>query len=105
MGQSVCYTCLSGNGISDRGMGKILNISSAGVRFTTERILSRGVRMELSIDWPVLLDNTCLMKLVIQGCLARSDTNAAVVKVEHYEFRTRAANPIPSLPCSINLRT
>jgi len=82
-----------------------LNISSAGVRFTTERILSPGARMELSIDWPALLDNSCLMKLIIQGCVARSDTNAAVVKVEHYEFRTRAANPIPSLPCSINLRT
>lgn len=88
---------MSGEGASDEGVGKILNVSSSGVRFTTERTLSVGQSMEVTVDWPALIDNKCLMKLVINGWVVRSDSNSAVVKVEHYEFRTRASKAVPVL--------
>ena len=83
-------------------MGKVLDISSKGVRFTTESALKPGTRLELSIDWPVRLNDSCLLKLMIYGCVIRSDQNAAVIKIEHYEFRTRASMPCPVLADSVS---
>ena len=72
------------------GVGKVLDISSKGVCFTTECVLKVGTRVELSVDWPLLLDHTYPLKLMIIGHVSRSNNKAAVVRIEHYEFRTRA---------------
>jgi hypothetical protein len=97
IGQDVCYKYLSGHGVSDKGVGKVLNVSSSGVRFTTERTLSIGKSVEVTVEWPALIDNRCLMKLVIEGWVVRSDSNSAAVKIERYEFRTRASNAVSVL--------
>ena len=97
IGQDVCYKCLFGHRVSDEGVGKILNVSSSGVRFTTERTLSIGKTVEVTVEWPALIDNKCLMKLVIEGWVVRSDANSAAVKIEHHEFRTRASKAVPVL--------
>lgn len=88
--------------------GKILNVSSSGVRFTTERTLSVGQTVEVTVEWPALIDNKCLMKLVIEGWVARSDSNSAAVKIEHYEFAPAppvigdGCNPFLSAPEAFN---
>ena len=97
IGQGVCYKCLSGHTVSDEGVGKILNVSSSGVSFTTERTLSVGKPVELTVEWPALIDNKCMMKLVIHGWVIRSDSNSAAVKIAHYEFRTRASKTVAAL--------
>jgi hypothetical protein len=98
IGQDVRYKCLSGGRLSDGGAGKSLDVSSGGVRFTTERALSVGELLEVTVKWPALVDNTCLMKLVINGQVIRSDPNSAAVKIERYEFRTRASKAFPVSP-------
>lgn len=95
IGQDVCYICLSGSRVDDEGVGKIVNVSSSGVRFTTEHTLNVGKRVEVTVEWPALIDDKCLMNLVIKGWVARSDSNSAAVKIEHYEFRTRASKAVP----------
>jgi len=95
--QDISYKCLSGEQIFDKGVGKMLDISSSGVRFTTARALNVGENVEVTINWPALIDNKCLMKLVIKGSVVRSDSNNAAVKIEHYEFRTRASDPLPGV--------
>jgi hypothetical protein len=89
--QPVCYTCLSGG--RHAGVGKVLDISSKGVRFTTEYALNPGPRLELSVNWPARLNGTCLLQLMIYGDVVRSEKSAAAVRIEHYEFRTRASTP------------
>ena len=93
----VRYKCVSGQRVLDEGAGKVVDISSGGVRFTTERTLGVGKKVEITVAWPVLIDNKCLLKLVINGWVIRSDSKSAAVKIEHYEFRTRASKPISEI--------
>ena len=74
-----------------------MDISSKGIRFTTQCALRRGAPIEITVDWPVLLNATCGMKLIISGCVVRSDSSFAVVRIVHYEFRTRASRQVPVL--------
>jgi len=87
--EQVRYKMLYGQRIAETGTGKTLNISSGGVWFTTENILMVGMPIELSMNWPVLLNDSCPMKLMIYGCVIRSNEKGAVVAIERYEFRTQ----------------
>jgi hypothetical protein len=72
------------------GTGKTLNIGSGGVLFTTEEKLPLGRTVELSVNWPARLDGTCPLKFVAVGPVVRSEAKIAAVRIERYEFRTRA---------------
>jgi hypothetical protein len=87
--QDVRYKMLYGQQIAEAGVGRTINISSHGVWFTTETMLPPGLPVELSMNWPVLLNDSCAMKLMIFGCVIRSSERGAVVAVERYEFRTQ----------------
>jgi c-di-GMP-binding flagellar brake protein YcgR len=87
--QDIRYKMLYGQRIAETGTGKTLNISSGGVWFTTENMLTTGMPVELSLSWPVLLNDACPMKLMIYGCVVRSNERGAAVAIERYEFRTQ----------------
>ncbi len=87
--QEVRYKMLYGQRIAETGNGKTINISSGGVWFTTESMLTTGMPVELSMTWPVLLNDNCPMKLMIYGCVVRSNERGAAVAIERYEFRTQ----------------
>jgi hypothetical protein len=72
------------------GNGQTLNIGSGGVAFMTDGPLQLGAFVELSISWPVLLDETCPMRLIIFGRVLRSSGKRAVCSVDKYEFRTQS---------------
>ena len=86
-------------------MGKICDISSGGVRFmsdwhqtvdTSSEPLALGTKVELSIDWPVLLDGACRLQLKGRGRIVRSDGHAIAIEFERYEFCTRKAHAAAS---------
>ena len=87
--QEVRYKMLYGQRIAETGTGRSLNISSGGVWFSTETMLTAGMPVELSMNWPVLLNDSCPMKLMIYGCVIRSTERGAAVAIERYEFRTQ----------------
>jgi c-di-GMP-binding flagellar brake protein YcgR len=89
--QEVRYKMLYGQRIAETGVGRTLNISSGGVWFTTENMLTSGMPVELSMNWPVLLNDSCPMKLMIYGCVVRSNEKGAAVAIERYEFRTQGS--------------
>ena len=97
---------LYGQRIAETGVGKTVNISSGGVWFTTETMLTSGMPIELSMTWPVLLNDSCPMKLMIYGCVVRSNDKGAAVAIERYEFRTsgRSMQPQPTIPAGIEFR-
>ena len=72
------------------GTGRTLNIGSGGVLFTTEELLPLGRTVELSVNWPARLDGTCPLKFVAIGRVIRAEAEIAAVRIERYEFRTRA---------------
>jgi hypothetical protein len=89
--QDVRYKMLYGQRIAETGMGKTRNISSGGLWFTTENPLTAGMPVEVSMNWPVLLHDSCPMKLMIYGCVIRSSEKGAAVSIERYEFRTQGS--------------
>jgi hypothetical protein len=77
------------------GTGKILegqtsDISSLAVRFQTGRQLPVGLRVKLSLRWPVRLDGMQPLQLVIYGCVIRDDNRGTVVEANTHEFRLAA---------------
>jgi hypothetical protein len=90
--QDVVYKVLYGPRLAESGRGATLNISSRGVLFTTESMLASGTPVEVSVRWPVLLNDSCPMKLMIFGCVIRSTDTTATVTIDRYEFRTQGAN-------------
>ena len=74
------------------GTGQTLNIGSGGVAFSTEHELCPGGFIELSISWPVLLDETCPMRLIVFGRVLRCTGKKAACTIDKYEFRTQARN-------------
>ena len=93
--QNLRYKLLYGSRVTETGTGRTVNISSSGVWFTTENVLGMGLPVELSMTWPARLNDVCPMKLMIYGCVVRSDQNGAALAIERYEFRTQGTAPIP----------
>lgn len=84
------YRLMQDGRILEAGLGQTVNICSGGVAFSLDRELATGTFIELSISWPVLLDNGTPMRLVIFGRVLRSDEGVSACTVDKYEFRTQA---------------
>lgn len=84
------YKVLQSDRIIGTGTGQTLDISSGGVAFEYSGSLKQGVLIELSISWPVLLDETCLMRLIIFGRVVRAGKRSAACTIDRYEFRTQS---------------
>ena len=93
--QEIRYKMLYGQRIAETGTGKTMNISSGGGWFSTETMLTSGMPVELSMSWPVLLNDSCLMKLMIYGCVVRSSREGSALAIERYEFRTQGTAALP----------
>jgi hypothetical protein len=87
------YKLLEGNTIVDTGLGTTLDMGSGGMAFLTEHGLLAGSFIELSISWPVMLGDSCPMRLIVFGRVVRSCGRLTACKVDKYEFRTQARIP------------
>jgi hypothetical protein len=90
MQREVRYKLLEQQAIVASGSGETLNMSSTGVAFRSDQALKTGSFIEVSISWPVLLDENCPMRLVVFGRLLRSDRGICACTVNKYEFRTQS---------------
>ena len=70
------------------GDGRTINISSSGLLFASDHSLKAGQRLEISISWPVKLNNDCGLRLVGHARVLRSDANGVAVVFDRHEFRT-----------------
>ena len=69
-------------------------MSSGGVAFTTNEIFKIGAQIELAVNWPVLLNGDCPMKVLIEGRVVRSDDQLTVIRVARHEFRTQKRSEV-----------
>jgi hypothetical protein len=82
--------------VPESGAGKTIDISSQGLLFGTERRLRPGKRVEVSVNWPALLEGGCPLKFVAVGRIVRAEEDRAAVQIEQHEFRTRRSRELPS---------
>ncbi len=80
------------SGSTAAGKGRTVNISSSGVLMTTETAMLPHCLVQLSIDWPAALNQTCPMQLVIIGPVVRSEAGTTAISIISYEFRTRRSD-------------
>ena len=71
-----------------QGKGRTSNISSGGVFFRTSDELPAGSEIVLLMQWPVLLDGECPLKLVVHGRIVRSGSEGTAIRALRHEFRT-----------------
>ena len=75
---------------AEAGEGEAIDIGSNGVAFSIQRELPVRAFIELSISWPVLLDQTCAMRIVVFGRVVRSGGGLCACTIDKWEFRTQA---------------
>jgi hypothetical protein len=74
--------------VLDTGTGQTVDISSGGILFDAGRLLPEGLNVELSISWPVLLQNVAPMQLVATGKIVRGNGGKVAIQTTQHEFRT-----------------
>jgi len=73
----------------EMGSGRSIDVSSSGLRFTADRPLLAGQRLEVSIHWPVLLGGAIKLQLVIAGVVVRTNGSEVALQIHRHDFRTR----------------
>jgi hypothetical protein len=96
MHRELRYKVLDGDTIVEAGMGRTVDVCSGGVAFQIGHELTPGLFIELSISWPVLLEDACPMRLIVFGRVLRSSLQMSACTVDKYEFRTQARAPRPA---------
>jgi hypothetical protein len=84
------YKLLRETSIVETGEGQTADIGSGGVCFIAGRKLQANCYIELSISWPVLLNDNLPMRLIAFGRVIRSEGPRCACTIEKYEFRTQS---------------
>ena len=82
------YREISRRSDAAQGVGKTVNISGKGIVFTVQQPMEAGTRVELTINWPVLLDGRTGLRLSVQGMVVRSTQDRVAILLQRHEFRT-----------------
>jgi hypothetical protein len=73
------------------GEGRTLWISSRTLIFEPDRPLSSGTDLEITIPWPVRLDERIGLQLWIRARVAHTLSQGVTAEIRKYQFRTRGA--------------
>jgi PilZ domain len=78
------------------GVGYTLNMSSSGLLFSCPHELKTGMRIELTLEWPSLLDSVTPLQLATIGRIVRAQGSTYALAFSTYQFRTmkRKQSPI-----------
>ena len=74
----------------ERGSGKTRELSSRGVLIKTDAKLPAGAHIELSIAWPIVLNEDAGLNLYVTGQVVRTEDGLSAVRFIRYVFRVCA---------------
>ena len=83
------YQVLSDGRPVETGSGRTTRFGSHRVVFIAEPALEVAARLQVSVAWPVLLDDRVKLQLIIEGRVIGVDGDRVTVGVVKYHFRTR----------------
>ena len=103
---NVTYKLFWQNGkIARLGSGQTLDVSSGGACFECVDPFPSTGTIELTTNWPCLLEGVCPLKLVMRGRIVRVDGGRIAVEAQHHEFRTAGIRPLHAHPPRTKSRT
>ena len=65
-------------------------LSSSGLRFATQGPLEPGLKLDVAINWPVLLDGRVQLQLIVTGVVVWSSGTETALQIQRHDFRTRS---------------
>jgi hypothetical protein len=84
------------------GAGRAINVSSGGILVLSKQVsqheIRLGIRLEMSIEWPSLLEGRIPLQLLAVGRILRRGTSSFAASFVRYEFRTMAFKPTAYSP-------
>lgn len=75
--------------VTGSGSGRSVNLSASGMLFESECLLTPGAEVEVTLAWPVLLNNKIALNLCVFGVVARSDGALHAISFREHEFCLR----------------
>jgi hypothetical protein len=84
----VDYRLLRRGHVDGIGSARTIDMASGGVLLDTKATLTPGTSIELFINWPMLLEGVCPLRLVMWGRITRSDSRGVAIQTKQHEFRT-----------------
>jgi hypothetical protein len=85
----VRYSILHKGGPVETGSGRMIDMSSSGLRFTADRPLLARLRLDVSVDWPALLEGGIPLQLIATGVVVWTRGTETALRIQRHEFRTR----------------
>jgi hypothetical protein len=77
-----------GRNMHVNGVGQTLNMSSGGLLVSADHAISAGLRLEVNVEWPLLLNGRVPLQLVAHGKVVRCGGSMFAVAFAQYQFRT-----------------
>ncbi len=98
----VRYCVLHRNGPIETGCGQLIDVSSSGLRFTAQGPIETGLKLDVAINWPVLLDGRIQLQLTVSGVVVRSSGTEISMRIQRHDFRTRSVQLKSAVPKESN---
>jgi len=76
------------------GFGQIRMISNKEIIFTAGDGLEQGMKAEIVVAWPCLLDDRIRLQLVLQVTITDSQDNVIEGRIRTHDFRTRRSEEV-----------
>ena len=73
------------------GEGVTCNVGSDGLLVKTKCVFPQGKLIELSLDWPAMLDGRLPLQLDILGKIRWSNVRGTAVEILRYKYRLNVA--------------
>jgi hypothetical protein len=86
----VRYSVLHRRAPAETDSGQIIDLSSSGLRFAAQRPLEPGLKLDVAINWPVLLDGRVQLQLIVTGVVVWSSGTETALQIHRHDFRTRS---------------
>jgi hypothetical protein len=86
----VRYSISHGHAPVETGSGQLIDASSSGLRFAAQRPLEPGLKLDVAINWPVLLDGGVQLQLIVTGVVVWSNGAETALRMHRHDFRTRS---------------
>ena len=72
------------------GSGQIIDLSSSGLRLAAQGPLEPGLKLDVAVNWPVLLDGRVQLQLILTGTVVWSSETEIALRIQRHDFRTRS---------------
>jgi hypothetical protein len=86
--QPVRYVAELSGGEQLSGLGTTINFGGKAICFRADQDVPAGSAIELSIEWPVPLNESCGLRVVVKGTVLSTANSVVEVVIMQHEFRT-----------------